>query len=72
MTERRQTPDRRASAPKIACPYCGGYDNKVVRTGPLVHHDGVYRRRECVTCVKRFNTQEIVIDLPTIPAHRYI
>ena len=42
------------------CPYCGFHDNKVVDSRPADDRDSIRRRRECVSCFKRFNTYEII------------
>ena len=38
------------------CPYCGGADSRVVNSRELV--DAVRRRRECLSCSRRFTTFE--------------
>lgn len=42
--------------PKVACPFCGDYRSKVKNTRPSA--DGVYRRRECLACHRRYSTEE--------------
>ena len=43
---------------KIACPYCKHEHSKVVNTRPSKRTDGVWRRRECEACHRRFTTEE--------------
>jgi transcriptional repressor NrdR len=40
----------------MTCPYCAGF-TKVIDSRP--DEDSVYRRRECLSCKKRFSTIEI-------------
>jgi hypothetical protein len=52
---RRET-DRRPQW-KIACPRCGQYASKVVDSRPSAD-GGIFRRRECLACQQRYNTEE--------------
>lgn len=49
---------RRANDAKISCPSCGHPKSAVVDSRPFVHRDGVFRRRKCAECGKRFTTEE--------------
>jgi transcriptional regulator NrdR family protein len=63
------------TTPKIACPKCQGYRSRVIATRPLAREDGVYRRRECLDCRKRFSTAEVVVlatPLSRKTPHHYI
>lgn len=42
----------------MKCPYCGYEDSKVIDSRPA--EDRKRRRRECLSCKKRFTTYEIV------------
>ena len=42
----------------MKCPYCGFEDSKVIDSRPA--EDRKRRRRECLSCKKRFTTYEIV------------
>ena len=42
----------------MKCPYCGFEDSKVIDSRPA--EDRKRRRRECLSCQKRFTTYEIV------------
>jgi transcriptional repressor NrdR len=52
MTERRIA--------KLACPYCEHPRSKVTNSRPATRRDGVWRRRECLSCGKRFTTEETI------------
>lgn len=46
---------------KLPCPHCLKWQSKVVnsRSGPA--GDGVWRRRQCLSCGKRFTTAEMIV-----------
>jgi transcriptional repressor NrdR len=44
----------------MQCPYCGHADSRVVDTRTT--SDGVRRRRECLSCKKRFTTYEQISE----------
>ena len=48
----------------MKCPYCGHVDSKVVDSRPADENDSIRRRRECLSCGKRFTTYETVERLP--------
>ena len=48
----------------MKCPFCGGYDSKVVDSRPTEDGERIRRRRECISCGKRFTTFEIVETTP--------
>ncbi len=48
----------------MRCPFCGGEDNKVVDSRPSKEGHSVRRRRECISCSKRFTTYEYVEKVP--------
>lgn len=50
----------------MKCPYCGQRDSKVVDSRPTEEYDSIRRRRECLSCGKRFTTYETVERLPLI------
>lgn len=50
----------------MKCPYCGHVDSKVVDSRPADEYDSIRRRRECLSCGKRFTTYETVERLPLI------
>ena len=50
----------------MKCPYCGHLDSRVVDSRPADEYDSIRRRRECLSCGKRFTTYETVERLPLI------
>ena len=44
----------------MKCPVCGSPDSKVVDSRPIEDGNSIKRRRECVSCQKRFTTFEII------------
>ncbi|MCD8340784.1 MAG: transcriptional regulator NrdR [Clostridiales bacterium] len=50
----------------MKCPYCGMQDSKVLDSRPADDRDSIRRRRECLSCGKRFTTYEMVERLPMI------
>jgi transcriptional repressor NrdR len=50
----------------MKCPYCGFEESKVVDSRPTDEGERIRRRRECISCLKRFTTYEIIESLPLI------
>ena len=48
----------------MRCPYCGFRESKVVDSRPADEGSSIRRRRECLSCEKRFTTYETVESLP--------
>ena len=48
----------------MKCPYCGYKESKVVDSRPADEWASIRRRRECLSCHKRFTTYETVESLP--------
>lgn len=48
----------------MRCPYCGAVDSKVIDSRPADDSARIRRRRQCLTCEKRFTTYEIVETVP--------
>ena len=44
----------------MRCPYCGYRESKVVDSRPADEGASIRRRRECLSCEKRFTTYETV------------
>lgn len=44
----------------MRCPACGYYDSKVIDSRPITEGNSIRRRRECLSCQKRFTTFEVV------------
>ena len=50
----------------MKCPFCGYSESKVVDSRPAEEGATIRRRRECLSCQKRFTTYEIMERLPLI------
>ena len=50
----------------MKCPFCGYLESRVVDSRPADEGASIRRRRECLSCLKRFTTYEIVETLPII------
>ena len=50
----------------MKCPYCGYKESKVVDSRPAEEGSSIRRRRECLSCEKRFTTYETVESLPVV------
>ena len=48
----------------MKCPYCGEIDSKVIDSRPADDGERIRRRRECLSCHKRFTTYETMESLP--------
>ncbi len=48
------------------CPFCSHYETKVVDSRPTDEGQAIRRRRECITCKKRFTTYEKVEEIPIV------
>lgn len=48
----------------MKCPFCNSIDSKVLDSRPTEDSASIRRRRECVSCLKRFTTYEKVEDIP--------
>ena len=48
----------------MKCPYCAFLESKVVDSRPADEGASIRRRRECLSCHKRFTTYETVESLP--------
>ena len=48
----------------MKCPYCGYQESKVVDSRHSDYDTSIRRRRECLSCQKRFTTYETVESLP--------
>ena len=48
----------------MKCPYCGHLESKVVDSRPADEGSSIRRRRECLSCRKRFTTYETMESLP--------
>jgi transcriptional repressor NrdR len=50
----------------MKCPFCGYEESKVIDSRPTDDGSRIRRRRECISCQKRFTTYEIIESLPLI------
>ena len=50
----------------MKCPYCGYRESKVIDSRPADENSSIRRRRECLSCGKRFTTYETVESLPMV------
>ncbi|MBR0144896.1 MAG: transcriptional repressor NrdR [Clostridia bacterium] len=50
----------------MKCPYCGYTESRVIDSRPTDEFSNIRRRRECLSCQKRFTTYESVETLPLI------
>ena len=48
----------------MKCPYCGFNESKVIDSRPADENNSIRRRRECLSCGKRFTTYETVESVP--------
>lgn len=44
----------------MKCPFCGYDDSRVVDSRPVDEGNSIRRRRECLSCLKRFTTYETI------------
>lgn len=51
-------------------PFCGYHDSKVVDSRPAEDYVSIRRRRECLSCKKRFTTFEVMESLPVVVIKR--
>lgn len=54
----------------MKCPYCGEINSKVIDSRPTEDGEKIRRRRECLSCKKRFTTYEIVETVPLMVVKR--
>lgn len=50
----------------MKCPYCGSRDTEVVETRDSEDLETIRRRRECISCKKRFTTYERIENINLI------
>jgi transcriptional repressor NrdR len=54
----------------MRCPYCGHAEDRVVDSRELGEGNQVRRRRECLSCQKRFTTYERIEEVPALVVKR--
>lgn len=50
----------------MKCPYCLFQESKVVDSRPTDDGERIRRRRECLKCMKRFTTYEVIETTPLV------
>ncbi len=50
----------------MKCPYCAFNESKVIDSRPADENNSIRRRRECLSCGRRFTTYETVEVLPVV------
>ena len=50
----------------MKCPFCGYSESKVIDSRPAEEGTTIRRRRECLSCQRRFTTYETIEDVPII------
>jgi transcriptional repressor NrdR len=50
----------------LRCPFCGYSESRVIDSRPAEEGATIRRRRECMSCQKRFTTYEIMERLPLV------
>ncbi len=48
------------------CPYCSFTESKVVDSRAAEEGNSIRRRRECISCIRRFTTYEMVEETPLV------
>ncbi|MDD6645677.1 MAG: transcriptional regulator NrdR [Oscillospiraceae bacterium] len=54
----------------MRCPFCGHDESKVIDSRPADDGERIRRRRECLSCKKRFTTHEVIESVPIIVVKR--
>ena len=54
----------------MKCPFCGYSESKVIDSRPAEEGATIRRRRECLSCQKRFTTYETIERMPLIVVKR--
>jgi transcriptional repressor NrdR len=54
----------------MQCPYCGNVKDKVVNSRLCQNGESVRRRRECLSCHRRFTTFEVIEKIPLMVIKR--
>ncbi len=54
----------------MKCPVCAFPESKVIDSRPSADNSSIRRRRECLSCQKRFTTYEIIESVPLVVVKR--
>ena len=50
----------------MKCPYCENTESKVIDSRPVDDGNSIRRRRECLSCTRRFTTYEQIESVPLV------
>lgn len=50
----------------MKCPFCSFEESKVIDSRPTDEGERIRRRRECISCGKRFTTYEVIESVPVV------
>lgn len=50
----------------MKCPYCENTESKVIDSRPVDEGNSIRRRRECLSCTRRFTTYEQIESVPLV------
>ena len=54
----------------MKCPFCGYTESKVIDSRPAEGYTTIRRRRECLSCQRRFTTYETIERMPLVVVKR--
>jgi len=54
----------------MRCPFCGYEDSKVIDSRPAEQGATIRRRRQCLSCNRRFTTYEVLESMPLVVIKR--
>lgn len=54
----------------MKCPFCSFEESKVIDSRPADDGERIRRRRECLSCSKRFTTHEVIETVPVVVVKR--
>ena len=54
----------------MKCPFCNFEDSKVIDSRPAEQGATIRRRRQCISCGKRFTTYEVIESVPLVVVKR--
>ena len=54
----------KARVMQLKCPFCGYCESKVIDSRPTDEGERIRRRRECLSCLSRFTTYEVIETTP--------
>ena len=61
---RKRAPPGQKGGLSVKCPYCGFGESRVIDSRPTEDDEKIRRRRECLSCGRRFTTYEFVESTP--------